>query len=133
MSSSSWSDRLMAAFWSLFPIVRWCDFILVSTEKNQSEFGPKIKIFIKKRVEMTVKSKKTPWRSEILSNQADSLLYSLVGVWSSVIVLSPHVNLTWCFWWDPLLYILCWHAKRKILNFYTIKKLVIVSYYFYWK
>jgi hypothetical protein len=31
-------------------------------------------------VEMMMKSLRTPWRSEILSNQADSFFYSLVSV-----------------------------------------------------
>jgi hypothetical protein len=45
----------------------------------------------------------TPWRSEILSNRADSFFYSFVGVWSSVIELSPHKNRTLCFWGDILI------------------------------
>jgi hypothetical protein len=31
-------------------------------------------------VEITVKSLRTPWRSEILSNLADSFFYIVVGV-----------------------------------------------------
>jgi hypothetical protein len=52
---------------------------------------------------MIVKSLRTSWRSEILSNRTDSIFYSLVGVWSSLIALSPHENLTGCYWWDSLL------------------------------
>jgi hypothetical protein len=36
----------------------------------------------------------------MLSNRADSFFCSLVGVWSSLIVLSPHENRAWCFSWD---------------------------------
>jgi hypothetical protein len=52
---------------------------------------------------MTVKSLRTPWRSEILSNRADSFFYILVGVWSSLIKLSPYENRTGCSWWDTLM------------------------------
>jgi hypothetical protein len=55
---------------------------------------------------ISISLKMSPWRSEILSNRADSFFYSLVGVWSSLIVLSLHENRTWCFWWDTLMYLL---------------------------
>jgi hypothetical protein len=57
---------------------------------------------------MTVKSLRSPWRAEILSNRTDSFFYSLVGVWRSLIALSPLENRTWSFWWDTLLEILDW-------------------------
>jgi hypothetical protein len=50
-----------------------------------------------------MKSLRTPWRSEILSNRADSFFYSFVKVWSFVNALSLNENRTWCFWWDTLM------------------------------
>jgi hypothetical protein len=50
-----------------------------SNDENQSQLRPKIQIIIQ-RAEMMVKSLRTSWRSEILSNRADIFYYSLVGV-----------------------------------------------------
>jgi hypothetical protein len=47
---------------------------------------------------MSMKSFRTPWKSEILSNRADSFFYSSVGVWRSAIALSSHENRTFCVW-----------------------------------
>jgi hypothetical protein len=73
---------------------------------------------------MTVKSLRTPWRSETLSNRADSFFYSLVGVWNSLNALSPNENRTWCFWWDTLLYI---HGAD-IKPFFSYKEFVFASF-----
>jgi hypothetical protein len=69
---------------------------------------------------MTVQSLRTPWRSEILSNRADSFFYSSVGVWSSVIALSPHENWTLSFWWDTLMCI--WEEKCNLQLQIFLKK-----------
>jgi hypothetical protein len=48
---------------------------------------------------------------------ADSFFYNLVGVWSSVIALSPHENRFFSFWWDNLpMLLLEKRAKKKYIS-----------------
>jgi hypothetical protein len=68
---------------------------------------------------MTVKSLRSPWRSKNLSNRAVSFFYSLIGVWSSVITLSPHHNRYIFFWWDTLMVV--------GLDFIFISQLLLIS------
>jgi hypothetical protein len=97
---SNFFNLLLCWLWFFIHFhLRWSDSMWVntfSTDKNKSQLRPKTQIFIK-RVEMTAKSLKTPWMSEMLSNRAGSFFFSsaitLHPPWKSkLIFLVRHSN-----------------------------------------